>query len=159
MKTRAPTPEASSPGTRTSPSVGPPRPEASINRNAAASGDPNRALMAAKLPAAPTTWTACCGPSFLASRTTAAARPPPSAIKGASGPMTAPSANPASAARATPGSSEISGGPLMWNPSAGECPPRPGRNWMASPTSTPARPTMGSGHHIGSLWKPSAFGR
>ena len=59
-KIREPTPAASSPGTSTRPSTGPPMPDASINRNAPRMGEPNRALMAAKLPAAAIT-TRCGG--------------------------------------------------------------------------------------------------
>ena len=47
-KTSVPTPAARRPGTRTSPSIGPPRPAASINRKAPAIGDPNSVLIAAK---------------------------------------------------------------------------------------------------------------
>ena len=54
-KISEPMPAASSPGTRITPSMGPPIPATSIRRNAAGSGDPNIVLMAAKLPAAPIT--------------------------------------------------------------------------------------------------------
>ena len=90
MNTSVPTPEASSPGSRIGRSIGPPMPAASMSRKAPLSGDPNRALIAAKLPAAATTASACAGTSRRASRTVAAARPPPIAISGASGPTTAP---------------------------------------------------------------------
>ena len=51
MKTSVPMPADSSPGTSTTPSMGPPRPEASSSRNAPRSGEPSSELMAAKLPA------------------------------------------------------------------------------------------------------------
>ena len=60
-KTNVPIPAASRPGRSTSPSVAPPSPEASISRKAPRSGDPSRALIAAKLPAAATTAPTCCG--------------------------------------------------------------------------------------------------
>ena len=105
MKISEPIPAATRPGTSTSPSIGPPSPDASITRKAPVSGEPRRVLTAAKLPEAPRPrWTACGGASRLARRTSAAASPPPSAIRGASGPMTAPKASPARAASATPGS-------------------------------------------------------
>ncbi len=147
-----PIPAASSPGTSTSPSMGPPRPDASISRKALLRGEPKSVLTAAKLPAAPITLMLCSGRSRLAAavRTRATARPPPMAMSGASGPITAPRARPASAASATPGSSAREGGPCMAKPSAGECPPRPGRYWMVSPTRSPARATAGNGHQTGS---------
>ena len=60
-KMSAPTPEASSPGSSTRPIMGPPSPDASISKNAPVMGDPSRVLMAAKLPAAPSTLTPCSG--------------------------------------------------------------------------------------------------
>ena len=127
MKISDPTPAATRPGTSTSPSVGPPSPEASISRNAPSRGDPSSVLTAAKLPAAATTAVAWSGTSRLARRTANAARPAPSAISGASGPSTAPRLRVASAAIAMPGSSIGDGTPPALNPSAGEWPPRPGR--------------------------------
>src|ERR1700729_2968 len=56
-------PAASSPGTSTSSSVAPAIPDASISRNAAARGEPNSALTAAKLPAAATGARVCGGPA------------------------------------------------------------------------------------------------
>ena len=128
-KMSAPTPEASRPGSSTTPSMGPPRPEASISRNAPAMGEPRRVLIAAKLPAAATTAVAWAGMSRLASRTASTASPPPRAISGASGPSTTPRLRVASAASSTPGSWAGVGAPSpALNPSAGEWPPFPGRN-------------------------------
>ena len=104
MKISEPIPAATRPGTSTSPSIGPPSPDASITKKAPVSGEPRRVLTAAKLPEAPTTPMACAGASRLARRMAPAASPPPRAIRGASGPMTAPKARPARAASATPGS-------------------------------------------------------
>ena len=60
-KISAPMPAESSPGTSTTPSIGPPSPAASSSRNAPSSGDPNSALTAAKLPAVAITMLACGG--------------------------------------------------------------------------------------------------
>ena len=60
-KISAPMPAESSPGTSTTPSIGPPSPAASSSRNAPSSGDPNSALIAAKLPAVAITVLACGG--------------------------------------------------------------------------------------------------
>ena len=65
-KMSVPMPAARSPGTRTRPSSGPPRPAASISRKAPRMGDPNRVLMAAKLPAEAITMAAVGGASRLA---------------------------------------------------------------------------------------------
>jgi len=100
--------------------IGPPSPEASSRRNAAASGFPNSVLMAAKLPVAAMTAPVLAGTSRLASLTASTASPPPSAISGASGPTTAPSPRPASAARKMPGSSAGCAVPPALKPSAGE---------------------------------------
>ncbi len=91
-KISVPTPAASSPGSNTSPSMVPPRPVASMSRNAPAIGEPNRVLMAAKLPAAAITVAAVGGASRLARRTAMTPRVPPMAISGASGPRTTPEA-------------------------------------------------------------------
>jgi len=50
MKISVPIPAASRPGSSTSPSIGPPSPDASINRNAPRRGLPSRVLIEAKLP-------------------------------------------------------------------------------------------------------------
>ncbi len=127
MKIKLPIPAASMPGTSTTPRVGPPSPEASIRRKALRSGDPKSALIAAKLPADPITFSAIGDASRFASFTAITPSPPPSAISGASGPRTTPRPNPASAARSTPGSWTGDGLPPTWKPSAGEWPPFPGR--------------------------------
>ena len=92
-------PEASRPGISTAVAVVPPKPMTSIIRNAPSNGLPKRKLMAAKLPAAPITITACAGASRFARVTARAPRPPPRASRGASGPITAPSPIEATAAR------------------------------------------------------------
>ena len=154
-----PTPAASSPGTSTTPSIGPPSPAASSSRNAPRSGDPNSVLTAAKLPAVAITAVACAGASRAARRTASAPSPLPIAISGASGPSTAPNESVASAARKTPGSSIGGSGPPTWNPSAGEWPPVPGRWRIASATSSPESASSGSGHQTGAESNPSASGR
>ena len=68
-KTRAPMPEASSPGRATRLSVAPAMPAASMMRNAPSSGEPSRVLTAAKLPAEAMTVSAIGVASFLTSRT------------------------------------------------------------------------------------------
>ena len=85
VKISEPMPAASSPGTSTTPSIGPPSPAASSSRNAPSSGDPSSALIAAKLPAADITAAAVGGASRAASRT-ASTPAAPNAIRGASGP-------------------------------------------------------------------------
>ncbi len=158
MKMRVPMPAASRPGTSTRPRRGPPRPDASISRNAPTMGEPSRALMAAKLPAEAMTTAAVGGASRLTRCTASAPRPPPMAINGASGPRTTPRLRVASEARTTPGSSTAVGAPPALNPSAGLWPDVPGRYWMVAPTSTPAMARRGSGHHTGVPLKPSSLG-
>ena len=150
MKTRAPIPEARSPGRATRVSVAPAMPAASMMRNAPSRGEPNNVLIAAKLPAEAMIVTAIGGASFLTSRTVRAARPPPTAMSGASGPSTAPRLNVASEASTTPGRSRSRGGaPPMAKPSAGEWPALPGRCRMAKAVSRPASATHGNGHQAG----------
>ena len=148
MKMSDPTPAASRPGTSTSCIVGPPRPEASISRNAPVRGEPSRVLIAAKLPAAAITdWTRA-GASRLTSRTARAPSPAPMAISGPSGPSTTPRLKVAKAASTMPGSSIADGGPPpALNPSAGEWPPVPGRYFRVRLTSTPASSSGRMGHH------------
>ena len=50
MKMSEPIPAASSPGSSTTPSIGPPSPDASISKNAPVRGDPSSVLTAAKAP-------------------------------------------------------------------------------------------------------------
>ena len=66
------------------------------------------------------------------------------------------SASPSAASR-MPGSSIGAVTPPAWNPSAGECPPMPGRRWMARATRTPATASNGSGHHAGAASKPEVL--
>ncbi len=153
-KMRVPTPAASNPGTRTRPSIGPPRPVASSRMNAPRMGEPNRVLMAAKLPAAAMTVAAVGGASRRARRTAITPRIPPMRMSGASGPRTAPRLKVAREATTTPGRSTISGVPPVWNPSAGEWPPVPGRYRMAEATTNPATANGTSGHHTGGPWNP-----
>ena len=157
--TSSPMPAASSPGSRTSPSIGPPMPAASSIRNALSSGEPNSAAMAAKLPAAAMTVVAVGGASRAARRTASAPSPLPMRMSGASGPRTTPKLSVPRAANRMPGSSIGAVTPPAWNPSAGECPPMPGRRWMARATRTPATTSNGSGHHAGAASKPRSFGR
>src|SRR3954452_18111189 len=153
-------PEARRPGTRTRLSVGPPRPDASMRKKAPTIGEPIRALMAAKLPAAATTIVVLGGASLAETRTAQNARPPPRAMSGASGPRTTPDASVANAARTIPGSWIGVGGPApALNPSAGEWPPAPGKKRTVTPTSTPAIASGKSGHHTGTWLNPSHFGR
>ena len=131
-------PAARRPGSSTIVAAAPPTAIASINRNAPSNGEPSSAEMAAKLPAPPMTTSAWAGASRLTRRTASAATPPPRAMSGASGPMTAPSPSETTAARKTPGSSMGVGAPSpALNPSAGECPPRPGRYRMIGADEEP----------------------
>ena len=103
-------------------------PAASMMRNAPSRGEPSRVLIAAKLPADAMIVTAIGVTSFLTRRTVRAARPPPMAMSGASGPSTAPRLSVASEARTMPGRWRSTGGPPpIWKPRAGEWPPGPGR--------------------------------
>jgi hypothetical protein len=121
-------PEASKPGSATRLSVRPPTPATSMIRKAPSMGEPSSVLIAAKLPADAMIIRAIGGASFLASRTVSAASPPPMAIKGASGPSTAPRLSVVSAARTMPGSSRpVAGPPPATKPNAGEWPALPGR--------------------------------
>ena len=90
-------------------------------------GEPSSVLIAAKLPADAITVTAIGGASFFSRWMVSAARPPPIAISGASGPRTAPRLSVVSAARMMPGSSRSRAPPPVLNPKAGEWPPFPGR--------------------------------
>ena len=89
-------------------------------------GEPRSVLIAAKLPAAPITTLAVAA-SRLIRCTARMPMPLPMAISGASGPSTAPKLRVANAAMMMPGSSIGGTGPDGLNPSAGLCPPVPGR--------------------------------
>ena len=84
-------------------------------------------LTAAKLPAAPITTTAIWGASRLSRCTASTPSPLPIAISGASGPSTTPRLSVAKDASTMPGSSIGGTGPEDLKPSAGLCPPVPGR--------------------------------
>ena len=117
-------------------------------------------LIAAKLPADAITVTAIGGASFFTRCTVRAASPPPMAIRGASGPRTAPRLSVVSAARMMPGSSRSGAAPPpAWNPKAGECPPLPGRYRMVSPVSNPQSTSQGTGHHAGAPPEKRSWGR
>ncbi len=150
IKTSAPNPEASRPGNATRLSVIPPIPAASMIKNAPRTGEPSSVLIAAKLPADAMIVSAIGGASFLIRRTVKAARPPPIAINGASGPSTAPRLSVVSAARMMQMSSgPVGGPPPVLNPKAGEWPPLPGRYRMVSPVNSPHSTNQGTGHHAG----------
>ena len=104
-------PEASSPGRATRLRVAPAMPAASMMRKAPSSGELSNVLTAAKLPAEAMIVTAIGGASRFTRRTVTAARPPPMAISGASGPRTAPSPRVARAATRIPGRSRPAAGP------------------------------------------------
>ena len=130
-----------------------------MSRKAPANGLPSSVLMAAKLPAPAMTTVAIGGASLFTKWTVSAPSPPPMAMSGASGPSTAPRASVAMEARATPGILMGSGGPPpTLNPSAGECPPRPGRYRMTRPTTRPDTSSKGKGHQAGVPAKPTAVG-
>jgi hypothetical protein len=117
-------------------------------------------LIAAKLPADAMIVRAIGGASFLTSRTVSAARPPPMAIRGASGPRTAPKPSVVNAARTMPGSSLSAGAPPpALNPNAGEWPPLPGKYRMVNPVNSPHSTNQGTGHHAGSPPVKIACGR
>ena len=127
MNISVPIPAASIPGTSTSPSTGPPSPAASINRKAPTNGEPSSVLIAAKLPAAAMTVAAVGGASLAARWTARTPRPPPMAMRGASGPSTTPRARVAREATTTPNRSTGAGVPPVFRPSAGSWPDVPGR--------------------------------
>ncbi len=83
--------------------------------------------MAAKLPAAAAVETTFRSASGLSRRTVAAATPPPSAMSGASGPITAPRLIDARAATRMPGRLRDAAGPEAAKPPDGSCPALPGR--------------------------------
>ena len=157
--TRDPMPAASSPGAKTTPTRGPASPATSMSRNAPTIGEPSSVLIAAKLPAAPMTTLAWAGASRFTRCTASAARPPPMAMSGASGPSTAPDARVTNAASAMPGSSGPVGVPVADSPADGSWPAVPGKRSMASATSNPASTSTGTGHHTGAESKPSCVGR
>ena len=116
----APIPAARRPGTRTSPIIGPPIPDPSINRKAPVSGEPSRVLIAAKLPEAPTTWMDWAGRSRFTARTTAVPPAPAQGDQRGLGPDDRPESEAGQCGRAMPGSSIAGATPPAWKPSAGE---------------------------------------
>ena len=105
---------------------------------------------AAKLPAAPTTTRTCDGACLRATFTVATASPAPRAISGASGPITSPRPMDASPARTIPGSwIGCVGPPPTFKPSAGMCPPSPGKRTIAKAVITPPIARIGSDHQSG----------
>ena len=126
-----PIPAASSPGSSTSGSIGPPNPAASMMMTAPMTGLPKIVEIAAKLPAAAMinlTWS---GAPLRTMSTVRIPSPPPRASKGASGPSTTPNPIPAMAASMTPGSMPGSIGGPDTSPPAGRWPPWPGSLTMA----------------------------
>ena len=113
---------------------------------------------AAKLPAAAITMSICGGASRRTRLARKSASPPPSAMRGASGPITAPRPIEARAARMTPGRSIGRVRPAL-RPSAGTWPPFPGSRTMAKAVISPAMARTGRDHQTGVLSKPSVPGQ
>ena len=105
MKMTEPIPADIRPGSRIRGSIGPPSPAASIKMIAPMTGEPKIVAIAANAALAASTAMTWSGVSFFTSRTATTARPPPSAMSGASGPSTSPRPRVASAASRMPGSS------------------------------------------------------
>ena len=125
-------------------------------RDTATSGPPNSAEMAANDPAA----SSARSPRVPSVRTRPMISPAtdPSAIRGASGPSTAPNDSEPTAAIATPGMATSAVGPPA-TPSSGEWPPSPGSSVRAATTT--AAPTIGrptTRYHCGAE-PPRASGR
>ena len=121
----------------------PTHPDASMSRNAPASGEPRSVLIAAKLAAAAITMTACWGHPSSGAVWRGHPCPLPIAMSGASGPRTTPRLRVAKDAMMMPGRSIGRTGPVVLNPSAGSWPAVPGRCWIVSPTSTAQRRAAG----------------
>ena len=151
IETSEPIPAASRPGIRTSGIRDPPRPAASIRITAAMIGEPNRNETAAKVAEVASSVPSSGGASGRIARTMRNPRPPPSAIRGASGPTTSPSPIEAMAASNTPGRSTGWVGEAL-RPSAGTCPPLPGRRAIAKAAITPAIASTGRYHQSGAPW-------
>ena len=138
VNSTAPTPPETKQGTMATMTVPLAIATTSSSRITATSGLPKMVAIAAADPASAMSLRPCgSDPSFVRSAANSA-RPPPRAISGASGPITAPSDRPARAASVTPGRLRGSVSPPP-RPSAGTCPPWPGRYRMAAPTARPAR--------------------
>ena len=147
--TSVPIPEASSPGTSRTRSLGPPIAVASIRITAAISGEAKMNDIAAKLPEAATSIRAWGGTSRRARLIITPASPAPNTIKGASGPSTSPKPIVARPARTTPGTVSGPDGPPADRPCAGMCPPSPGRREIAKATISAPTARTGSDHHFG----------
>ena len=139
MKISEPMPAASSPGTSTSSSVAPPSPDASISRNAPSSGEPSSVLMAAKLPAAATTAFVRSGASRLTSRIAQIAEPAAQRDQRCLRPEHHAQAQRGQCGQHHAGQLGLRGAGAALNPSAGDCPPVPGRYWMASGDQHPGQ--------------------
>lgn len=153
VNTMAPIPLASSAGSMTANSCGPPTPATSISRIAPTSGLPKIAETAAAAPAAPSRVLPASVAGARARSRKSSASPPPSAISGASGPSDTPSGRQASAASTTPGSAAFVMPPAC-RPPAGMWPPPPGSHSTISATDTPVTGAHGSGHHQGGSAQP-----
>ena len=122
-----------------------------MSRKAPGRGEPSSVLMAAKLPAAPSTALAWAGAPLLARCRASTPSPLPIAISGASGPSTTPRLSVANAAMMIPGRSTGATAPPAWKPSAGLCPAVPGRYRTVNATSRPLSASHGTGHHTGAV--------
>ncbi len=147
-ETSEPIPAAIRPGTRTILNWEPPSPIASIRIIDAIRGEPRRKETAAKVDEAATMSTICCGGSFCNRLAASTPSPPPIAISGASGPITAPRPIEARAARVTPGRAS---GPSrsVLSPFAGVWPPLPGRRTIAKAAISPAMASTTRYHQFG----------
>ena len=152
---RRPRPAARGPGR--DPSIGPrcPQPPASGTRSAAVS----RTARRWRRSCLPPRYRRCGGRGIARGKAhRQCSRPLPMGISGASGPSTTPKLRVPSAASRMPGSSIGGVTPAALNPSAGECPPVPGRRWIARATTRPATARRGSGHQLGGVSNPRSFG-
>ena len=144
----------------TTPSIGPPRPDASSSRNAPRSGEPSSELMAAKLPAAAITVVAVGGASRAARRTASTPRPLPIRISGASGPRTDAEAQRRQGGEQDPGQLRSAGSAPAGLEAVGRRVPAGSRQTLiANATSSPDSASSGSGHHAGGESNPRPSGR
>ena len=146
--TSDPIPDASSPGTSRSRSLGPPMAIASIRITAAINGEEKMNDIAAKLPAAVTSVSACGGISRRAKLIIPPASPAPNTISGASGPSTSPKPIVARPARSTPGTMSGPERPPVDRPRAGMSTVS-GEAVIASATISEPDGQTGSDHHFG----------
>ena len=128
MKMSEPTPAARRPGTRTSSSMAPAIPDASMRRKAASSGEPNSVLIAAKLPAAATIGAGPGRSVPLGEPDGADGKPAAERDQRRLGPQHYAEAQRGQCRERHPGKLDRQGRALpALNPSAGEWPPVPGR--------------------------------